>query len=68
VSLHELTEWHDTFVSVAQNALKSRPEDEPANGEKRELLAKIGEITMANELLLEKIRRLENGAPFHLRR
>lgn len=32
------------------------------------LQAKIGEITMDNDLLYEKIRRLENSVPFHLRK
>jgi len=68
VSLHDLTEWRNKVLSGAESALRTKDSDEPSDGEKRALLSKIGEITMANELLAEKIRKLENGVPFHLRR
>jgi hypothetical protein len=48
--------------------LKTKESDETTDAEKKALLSKIGEITMSNELLLEKIKKLENGVPFHLRR
>lgn len=68
VSLHDLTKWRDKVLSGAESALKTRETDETADAEKKSLLSKIGEITMANELLEEKIKKLENGVPFHLRR
>jgi len=68
VSLHELTKWRNKVLSSAESALKSKESDESTDAEKKALLSKIGEITMSNELLLEKIKKLENGVPFHLRR
>jgi hypothetical protein len=55
-------------LSGAESALKTKEADETQDAEKKALLSKIGEITMDCELLREKIRRLENGIPFHLRR
>lgn len=64
----ELSQWHKTFLSGAEEVLKVKEQSDPLEAERKELLTKIGEITMDNELLREKIRRLENGLPFHLRR
>ena len=53
--------WRDQFLSGAQAALHSRPSDE--RDEKiKDLQAKIGELTMDEELL-QKIERLEAGRP-----
>ena len=68
VSLHDLSDWHKKFLAGAEDLLKSKKLDSTAEAEKKVFLTKIGEITMDNELLREKIRRLENGVPFHLRR
>jgi transposase-like protein len=68
VSLHDLTSWRNKVLSGAESALKTKEADETQDAEKKALLSKIGEITMDCELLREKIRRLENGIPFHLRR
>ncbi len=68
VSLHDLTSWRNKVLSGAESALKTKDAEESQDTEKKSLLSKIGEITMDNELLREKIRRLENGVPFHLRR
>jgi transposase-like protein len=68
VSLHELSSWRDKVLSGAESALKTKEATEPQDTEKKTLLSKIGEITMDCELLREKIKRLENGVPFHLRR
>ena len=57
-----LNGWRDSFPS-----LKSRPEDD-RDRQLRAMREKIGEITMANELLEAKIERLEGGTPFRLRR
>jgi hypothetical protein len=67
VTAAALSGWRDDFLAAGAASLKSRPED----GRDRELRAmreKIGEMTMANELLEAKIDRLEAGAPFRLRR
>ena len=68
VSLHDLSDWHKKFLAGAEELFKTKEPDSTADAEKKGLHAKIGEITMDNELLQEKIRRLENGVPFHQRR
>ena len=68
ISLHDLTSWRNKVLAGAESSLKTKEADETPDSEKKSLLSKIGEITMDNELLREKIRRLENGVPFHLRR
>lgn len=63
----DLSAWRDSFLQAGAAALNSRP----ADGRDRELRAmreKIGEMTMANELLEAKIDRLEAGTPFRQRR
>lgn len=67
VTATDLSAWRDGFLEAGAASLKSRPED----GRDRDLKAmreKIGEMTMANELLEAKIDRLEAGTPFRLRR
>jgi transposase len=68
VSLHELTAWRNKVLAGAELALKAKESDETPDAEKKALLSKIGEVTMDCELLREKIKKLENGIPFHLRR
>jgi hypothetical protein len=68
IALHQLSEWRDKFLAGAESRLKTKTDDSEADSEKAALYAKIGEITMANELLEAKIEKLENGTPFHLRR
>lgn len=63
----DLSRWRDSFLEAGAASLKTRPKD----GRDRELKAmreKIGEMTMANELLEAKIEHLEAGVPFRLRR
>ncbi len=62
-----LTDWRDRFLAGAQTALKNRPADE-RDEEIQRLRAKVGEITMNNELLLERCHELERGRPLGLRR
>ena len=62
-----LSGWRDDFLAAGAASLKSRPEDS-RDRELRAMREKIGEMTMANELLEAKIDRLEAGAPFRLRR
>jgi transposase-like protein len=59
--------WRDQFLAGGQAAVKSRPTDE-RDDEVGRLRAKIGELTMANELLLERARRAEGDIPFGRRR
>ena len=62
-----LSSWRDAVLAGGQASLRSRPEDE-RDEEVRRLRAKIGEITMANELLLERCHRAEAGRPLAQRR
>ena len=62
-----LSGWRDSFLAAGAASLKSRPEDD-RDRELRAMREKIGEITMANELLEAKIERLEGGTPFRLHR
>ena len=67
VLAHRLSEWRGRFLAGAQNALKAR-ESSPQDDEIARLMAIVGKTTVENELLCEKIGRLEKGVPFHLRR
>ena len=62
VPAHRLSEWRDRVLRAADSALKER-DDEIAR-----LKAKVGEITMANELLYATIDKLEAGRPLARRR
>jgi transposase-like protein len=50
--------WREEFLAGGQPSLKSRPGDERDEEIKR-LRAKVGEITMDNELLFERCRAAE---------
>jgi transposase len=64
---HRLSEWRDRALLGAEGALKERERD-ARDEEIERLKAKVGEITMANELLYAKIDRLEVGRPLAGRR
>jgi len=57
-----LAHWREEFLAGGQTALKSRPADE-RDDEIQRLRAKVGEITMNNELLLDRCHRLEANLP-----
>src|SRR5919204_4767208 len=59
--------WRDQFLAGGQAAVRTRPADE-RDDEIARLRAKVGEITMENELLRERARRAEARAPFGRRR
>src|SRR4051812_46444335 len=67
VTAARLSAWRDRALVGAETATKERERD----GRDEELLrlrAKLGEITMANELLEQKIAALEGGRPLARRR
>jgi len=64
---HRLSEWRDRALLGAEGALKERERD-ARDEEIERLKAKVGEITMANELLYVKIDKLEAGRPLAGRR
>lgn len=59
--------WRDTFLAAGKSAMKRRSSD-IHDEEIMRLRAKLGEITMRNELLEEKIDHLEGGRPLPRRR
>ena len=63
----DLSGWRDSFLAAGTASLKSRPEDS-RDRELRAMREKIGDLTMANELLETKIDRLEAGLPLARRR
>jgi len=67
VTAARLSEWRDRAMLAAAAALKERDCDD-RDDEIARLKGKVGEMTMENELLREKIARLETGAPLARRR
>ena len=67
VTAATLAQWREACLANGQAALKSRPADE-RDDEIQRLRAKVGEITMNNELLLERCHRLEANLPLPRRR
>ena len=63
----DVSVWRDAFLTGGASNLKHRPHD-ARDEEIDRLRAKVGEITMDNELLVEKIAKMEAGHPFGLRR
>jgi transposase-like protein len=67
VTAATLSGWRDQFLLAGTAALKSR-QPGPIDDEVARLQAKVGELTMANELLQEKIARLDGDRPLPRRR
>lgn len=67
VTAATLAQWRDQFLAAGQAGVRSRPTDAHDEDVAR-LRAKIGELTMANELLRERAQRAEAGHPFGSRR
>lgn len=67
---HTLSQWRDEFLSRGESLFKE-PESSQEKAQDQQIVrlkAKVGEVTMENDLLYEKIKRLEHGTPFHMRR
>jgi Transposase len=67
VTAAELSGWRDAFLAAGEASLRSRPAD-ARDAEIGRLEAKVGDLTMAAELLEAKIGRLEAGRPLARRR
>ena len=67
VTAATLAQWRERFLAGGQASLKSRPADD-RDDEIRRLQAKVGAITMDNELLFERAHQLEAGLPLAPRR
>ena len=62
VTAATLSEWRDRFLVGGEAILKSREVD-VEDEEKRRLKSVVASVSVDNELLREKIARLENGRP-----
>ena len=62
VSIARLSEWRDRALAGAATALKERERDD-RDDEIARLKAKVGEITMDNELLYSRIAAMEGKRP-----
>lgn len=67
VPVSRLSEWRDRALSAAEANLKAQAPD-PRDEEITRLQNKVGELTMDQELLEEKIQRLEASRPLARRR
>jgi transposase len=62
VTAATLSEWRNRFLAGGEAILKSREVD-VEDEEKRRLKCVVASVSVDNELLREKIARLENGRP-----
>ena len=67
ITVARLSEWRDRALVGAEAAMKERERDS-RDEELLRLKAKLGEVTMANELAEQKIAALEGGRPLARRR
>ena len=67
VTAGTIAQWRDQFLASGHAGLKSRLSDQ-RDDELGRLRAKVGELTMENELLRERARRAEADSPFGRRR
>ena len=63
VTAATLSEWRDAFLAGGAEALKIRQED-LVDEQGRRMKSVIAELAMENELLRERIRRMEDEKPF----
>ena len=66
VTAATLSSWREGFLDGGTAAMKSRPTDRDELIAR--LQAKVGQLTMDNELLGQKCQHLEGGRPFVSRR
>ena len=64
---HALNMWRERFLVSGQAAMRKRAAD-GRDEETKRLKTKVGELTMDNELLYERIHAMEAGSPFSGRR
>src|SRR4029450_4812903 len=67
VTAAELSGWREVFRAAGEPSLTSRPAD-ARDAEIGRLKEKVGDLTMANQLLTAKIERLESTTPAAPRR
>jgi transposase len=62
VTAATLSQWRDRFLAGGEVGLKTR-ESEVEDEERRRLNSVVATVSIENELLREKIARMENGRP-----
>src|ERR687883_904466 len=62
VTAATLTQWRDRFLAGGETGLKSREAD-VEDEERRRLKSVVASVSVENELLREKIARMESGRP-----
>ena len=67
VTAAKLSQWRETFLASGQAGLQRSGADVDTE-QVGKLHTKVGELTMANDLLEHKIERLERGLPLPGRR
>jgi hypothetical protein len=67
VTAAELSGWREAFLAAGEASLKTRPAD-VREAEIGRLKEKVGDLTLANELLAAKVERLETARPLAPRR
>lgn len=67
VTAADLSDWRDKFLTAGEAGLKSQARD-GRDAEISRLKTKVGGLTMDNELLIERISRMETLRPFVQRR
>src|SRR3954462_3608743 len=67
VTAADLSGWRGAFLAAGEVSLKTRPAD-ARDAEIGRLKEKVGDLTMASELLEAKIERLETSRPLARRR
>jgi transposase len=60
-----LEQWRERALAAVDAGLKERAEGDPIQAGLDAAYKRLGELGMENELLREKIARLEGGVPFH---
>ena len=67
VAASTISKWRDDLLEGGQASLKTRPTT-PGEDETQRLRAKVGELTIENELLWQKSRELEKTNPLPWRK
>lgn len=64
VEIYRLEQWRERALSGLDAVLKERQEGDPVQAGLDAAYKRVGELSMENELLREKIARLEGGGSF----
>lgn len=59
MTVAEIEDWQDRFLSGAENSLRAKPRDDEALREEefKRLKQKVGELVMDNDILKEAVKR-----------